>query len=277
MFKNVSKLLSVGGIAAVCLSSVNAGEAVRDGKVEAELMLKDTVLKAGGESWVAVAVRADAGWHTYWKNPGDMGVSTTVEWKAPEGVTIGELQYPAPHMFTMSIVKSLGYEGTVTLLAKVNVADDFVAEGGTASISGKVSWLVCSDEQCVPGDVQVVEDFSVAAEQKAGAKAELIVKAMEALPKVVEGAKAEMTLDGDNVVFKIMGVADLAAAELYVSAESMLQTGEKPEWKQVGGDGKSWQAKVKKSPYLSALPKDAELVLRKSNGEEILVAAAAGK
>ena len=35
-------------------------------------------------------------WHTYWKNSGDSGQPTDLQWTLPAGVTAGEVQWPTP-------------------------------------------------------------------------------------------------------------------------------------------------------------------------------------
>ena len=36
------------------------------------------------------------GWHSYWKNPGDTGIPTEIDWQMPEGFHVGELRWPTP-------------------------------------------------------------------------------------------------------------------------------------------------------------------------------------
>ena len=50
---------------------------------------------AGGEVTLAFVSRPEAGWHGYWKNPGDAGVETEAHWTLPAGVTAGpSVQWP---------------------------------------------------------------------------------------------------------------------------------------------------------------------------------------
>jgi len=44
-----------------------------------------------------VELKLDEGWHTYWKNPGDAGSPTKIEWQLPTGISAGEIQWPLPH------------------------------------------------------------------------------------------------------------------------------------------------------------------------------------
>src|SRR5271167_1414229 len=60
-------------------------------------MVADTSAVEAGKSFrVAIVVTPEAGWHVYWKNPGDAGLPTKVKWTLPEGFAAGPLMYPIP-------------------------------------------------------------------------------------------------------------------------------------------------------------------------------------
>lgn len=60
-------------------------EPVRDKHVAAELIAENTHVQPGQPFWLAVKLNMDPHWHTYWRNPGDSGLGTTVDWELPEG------------------------------------------------------------------------------------------------------------------------------------------------------------------------------------------------
>ncbi|HEY8242212.1 MAG TPA: protein-disulfide reductase DsbD domain-containing protein, partial [Casimicrobiaceae bacterium] len=70
---------------------------VRTPNVEAELVPAATSAAPGAPATVALRLKMREGWHTYWQNPGDSGLPTTIAWKLPAGVTAGPIQWPAPH------------------------------------------------------------------------------------------------------------------------------------------------------------------------------------
>ena len=66
----------------------------------------------------------------------------------PEGFEAGELQYPAPHVIPFDIFNTYGFDEAILLLADVTVP---ALETGTdVELKGRVSWVVCDDELCVP-------------------------------------------------------------------------------------------------------------------------------
>lgn len=58
-------------------------QAVRSGPVEARLAVEDLSVQPGRPFWAALHLAIDREWHVYWKNPGDSGLPTTVDWILP--------------------------------------------------------------------------------------------------------------------------------------------------------------------------------------------------
>ena len=53
---------------------------VRTPNVEAELVPIATSAAPGATTTVALRLKMREGWHTYWRNPGDSGLATTIAW-----------------------------------------------------------------------------------------------------------------------------------------------------------------------------------------------------
>src|SRR5690349_1290830 len=66
--------------------------------IEAELVAEHTGWIAGTTNWVALRLKPEEGWHTYWRNPGDSGLPTTLAWTLPEGWKSGDIAWPYPSM-----------------------------------------------------------------------------------------------------------------------------------------------------------------------------------
>ena len=98
--------------------------------------------------WVAVVQHIDAGWHTYWVNPGDAGVATRIEWTLPQGYSVGQPQWPAPRVFRSGPIVSYGYEGQVVTLQQLRAPRAIVP--GAVTLVADVRWLACHDI-CIPG------------------------------------------------------------------------------------------------------------------------------
>src|SRR5437867_3085239 len=84
--------------------------------VKATLVSDVSSVKAGQPFTLGVLLKIEPGWHVYWKNPGESGMATSVQWKVPEGFKVGELQFPIPIRFGQSgDVIGYGYQDEVLL------------------------------------------------------------------------------------------------------------------------------------------------------------------
>lgn len=107
----------------------------------------------GAQVWLGLQLQHQPQWHTYWKNPGDSGLPTTLAWTLPPGVTAGDIAWPTPHKIAIGNLANLGFEGTVLLPVPLTIAPDFRPSGLAQDLEVRVSasWLVCRQE-CIPQD-----------------------------------------------------------------------------------------------------------------------------
>ena len=141
--------------------------------VQAELVAERDAL-APGANWVALRLAPEPGWHTYFREPGDVGLPTTLQWTLPDGFAAGAIQWPEPETFTLGEETSYGYSRETLHLVELTVPP--VAAGGEATLTAQASWLVCKD-LCIPGKATLtltlpVRDAPGAPSQWAGAFAE---------------------------------------------------------------------------------------------------------
>ncbi len=116
--------------------------------VKAQLIADVESIKPGSRFSLAVVLTMEEGWHTYWKNPGDSGLPTSIEWNLPEGFLAGEIQWPVPRKFETSGIVSFGYADRIFLLIDMQ-APGALNPGIVVELSARVNWLACKDE-CVP-------------------------------------------------------------------------------------------------------------------------------
>src|SRR5258707_14977487 len=117
------------GAVALALPAVAAP--VRTPHVEAELVPENTALTPGRPLTVALRLAMQRGWHTYWQNPGDSGLPTTIEWKLPAGLSAGPIQWPVPRVLPVGPLVNYGYEGEVLLLVDIAAVPDFLSGNAT--------------------------------------------------------------------------------------------------------------------------------------------------
>jgi thiol:disulfide interchange protein len=103
----------------------------------------------GSRVTLAFAMKPDATWHGYWKNPGDAGIETLVEWTADKRLAFGPLQYPVPETLLIAGIMNYVYEHDYAMLVTLDVPKD-IKPGTTLPIKAKLDWLACNPQVCVP-------------------------------------------------------------------------------------------------------------------------------
>lgn len=141
--------------------SLAASDRAATAQVQAQLVASVKAVHAGDAIYLAVHQRIIPHWHTYWKNPGDSGIATTIEWLLPEGASAGEIVWPIPSRFTLGSVTNYGYANEVTLPIKITVPQD-IEPGDKFTALATVDWLVCSEE-CLPQQVKLSLSLPVVA------------------------------------------------------------------------------------------------------------------
>ena len=149
------KHLLTAVLALLTMVAAPAGAApVRTPRAEATWLVAQTAGWPGSVLYVAVIQTMDPGWHTYWRNPGDAGEATRLEWALPPGWRAGEIVWPAPSRFLVGSLMNYGYAGRAILAVPIE-APASAPVGSTANIQVKMEFLVCSDSLCVPQTAQL--------------------------------------------------------------------------------------------------------------------------
>ena len=138
-----------------------AAPVVKTEHVEVQLLAEREAVAAGKPAAVGLRLRMAEHWHTYWKNPGDSGLPTRIEWVLPDGWKAGEIQWPAPETVYVEPLMSYGYEGEVWLLSELSAPASLA--GGDVTIGAKIDWLECK-EACLPGKAQLELSLPVRAD-----------------------------------------------------------------------------------------------------------------
>ncbi|MFZ5609777.1 MAG: protein-disulfide reductase DsbD family protein [Pseudomonadota bacterium] len=113
-----------------------------------ELFAESATVAPGKPFTLALKMTPEPGWHTYWSNPGDAGLPTTIAWEMPEGFAAGAIQYPTPDIVPFSGLVNYGYGETNTLLVEITPPPRLPE--GPVTLTAKAYWLACDDEMCVP-------------------------------------------------------------------------------------------------------------------------------
>jgi thiol:disulfide interchange protein DsbD len=225
-------------LAALVLVLSLAGESKAASEVKADHVTLSLALeqapRPGATVWVAIQQNIDPGWHTYWRNPGDSGLATSVAWSLPAGVNAGEIAWPAPERFVTGSIVNFGYAGSAVMLVPLSVGRASTLASGHATLS----LLECA-QMCIPERVAL--DLPQAATPGSAA---LFAGARSTLPRVLHGA-TEFAVFGQRVRLTlhdpVLARADLSRAQFIPATPDLVNYDPPAEFARVG-DALVWSA-----------------------------------
>ncbi len=132
---------------------------------QVSLISEAQIAPRDGESWFAVRIILDEGWHTYWLNSGDSGGAVELSWTLPDNVEAGEISWPFPKRISYGHLVNYGMTDDVWLLVPLRFsAIDPAVESLTLSVH--VAMLVC-EIQCVPEDAYLDLEIGISSQDEA--------------------------------------------------------------------------------------------------------------
>lgn len=138
-------------ILSLCLALLAPALQARPVKTEhvtAELVAERSAVAPGGSLQVGLRLQHIPLWHTYWRNPGDSGLPTRIDWQLPAGASVGDIEWPAPKRLPIGPLVNYGYEGELLLPMRFTAPAD-AKPGEPLRLVANAQWLVCHDV-CIP-------------------------------------------------------------------------------------------------------------------------------
>jgi thiol:disulfide interchange protein DsbD len=177
-----------------------AGNTVATDNVKARLLGEQDSIAPGQSVWVALELDIRDGWHTYWRNPGDSGQATQIEWSLPPGLTAGAIEWTTPHRFVVAPLVNYGYAKHAMHLVKITASSDLKA-AAPLDLKAKASWLVCADV-CIPesANLDLKLPVTAAGGPKDPSVAQLFDQARAELPGAAPAASNARIVDGQLVI-----------------------------------------------------------------------------
>ncbi len=242
----------------------------------------------GKQVMVGLQITHQPEWHTYWKNSGDSGQPTDLQWTLPAGVSAGELQWSTPKKIPIGTLANYGYENTVLLPVPLEISPLYQPGllGSTLDIKLKAVWLVCKKE-CIPEEgefaLQIPIQGSTALARaafeaaKAASPVELPRSEKGAAPAstatIVASTKEQVQTVAGTLQFSVAGLpATLRGQTLQLFPETAEvlhnATTLNKDWTQTwsGPQGAVWTALVPLSAQRSASPTVMPIVLATQDG-----------
>jgi len=251
------------GLLAACALAAAASAAPRekddDEPVRVELVSEYTALVAGRPQSLGLLLHHRPHWHTYWINPGDSGLPTTLAWTLPPGYEAGAIDWPVPRRFDVGGLYNVGYEGEVLLPVVISVPDG-AAAGTRARVEVAVKWLACREE-CIPGKASLSLDLPVVREAAAAdPRWPAAFSAARLAQPQATAWKGELAGEGDRFVVRLRGPGlPSGAAPLDAFAVQRRLFDNKPPT--IRRDGDALVVEAGRSEYFATAPSELELVV----------------
>jgi thiol:disulfide interchange protein/DsbC/DsbD-like thiol-disulfide interchange protein len=211
--------------AMLAVATVAVSTPVKTAHVEAELVSSKTAIVPGEPVVVALRLAMERGWHTYWRNPGDSGLPTTLAWTLPQGIEAGPIEWPAPRLLPAGPLVNYGFDGELLLPVEL-VPQRSLAPPGPLILKARADWLVCK-EICIPEGADLELALSVAASAAADPRwGAPIAGVRAALPRPLEGWQVIAEGRGQTIALKLTppaGTADPGELRFFSYAEAKIE------------------------------------------------------
>jgi len=132
--------------------------------VEITLVSEAACIAPGQGFSVGILQRIQPGYHTYWRNPGTVGLPFSIQWDLPAGFRTNAIQWPTPELSKMAAYTVWGYHNEALLVVDL-VAPPDLQPGTRARIAGTAIWMCCA-ANCHPGHKRLELELPVASEVK---------------------------------------------------------------------------------------------------------------
>jgi len=157
-------------------------------------------VKPGSAVWLGLRIAHQPRWHTYWRNPGDSGLPTTLSWTLPAGFAAGDIAWPTPKQLPLGPLMNYGYDGDLLLPVRLTVPA--AHKGGPVPTRLRADFLIC-EEVCIPefAELDLLVQPAPQAEHAA-----LFERALAAMPRTDSGARASARLEGQALLIEVTGL-----------------------------------------------------------------------
>lgn len=252
-------MLSASGIALA--QGVVVSPAVQSEFSRAELLVHAPEgVTPGKPLWLGLQITHAPDWHTYWKNPGDSGLPTELEWQLPPGVTPGEVEWPTPRKFPLGDLANYGYDGSVLLPIPLRVGADF--QGNALNAEVLATWLICRKE-CIPEEASF--QISIPAQLSSAAHGAAFETAWAAAPVEQGAGTSRLVVKPEGLHVMLDGLPAEwrgRSLEFFPEMSGLIEPG--LPWEQQWESG-AWQATVPLSRFRSDSPAQMTLVVAPAN------------
>lgn len=116
--------------------------------------LAASTFQSENKQFIVISMRNEKDWHTYWKNPGDAGLTINFEFfHNGEKIKLNELEWPAPKKYIeQGNILAYGYSDINHFF--FSPTPQQTSSFSNSNLKIKSTWLVCKDI-CIPGQKEI--------------------------------------------------------------------------------------------------------------------------
>jgi len=175
------------------------------GNTEITLVSDHDTIAPGQNFSVALRMKFDGNWYTYWRYAGDSGEPVHLVWDLPDGVTAGPISWPAPKIKTVGPIVSYAMDDEVWLPVEISV-NGSVDPDAPFTLRVHAYFLVC-DDLCIPEDGALSLPMGLGAAKVNPTHSVLINSARSKIPQLAQATGSAHLVNG-QAVFNIKSLPD---------------------------------------------------------------------
>ena len=139
--------------AALALIAAPALATTQDDVLQAQL--RPGYQMENGAFMSALDLSLAPGWKTYWRSPGDAGIPPSFDWSGSDNVKSVRIHWPAPEVFHVNGMQTIGYHDRLILPVEITPADP----SQPVRLRVRMDLGVC-DEICLPASLDLTADLA---------------------------------------------------------------------------------------------------------------------
>ena len=155
---------------------------------------------------LGILFKINPGWHIYWKNPGDSGMPTKIEWSLPHWLVLKNTSLPTPIKTILGSIVSYGYEKSAFIVSSFE--PKFLKDAPPLTpikIMAEIRWLECK-EICLPGKSSLTISLPQAQTKSNPIFKEHFQKNESTYPQKNATIQAKAFYEGQNIKLVVAGL-----------------------------------------------------------------------
>lgn len=176
------------------------------------LVPENTTIVPGEPFKVMVRLTHPAGWHSYYANPGFIGIPLSLEWTLPAGFKAGPIEWQTPTLGHQPQARGYDYNDTASHFVTITPPAD-LETGKNITLTAAASWQICNPTGCKDqqGTATLTLETGTSPAPATGEPATLLKAAHATQPIRNSGWNVEVTDLGTDYAIKLTPPASGAA------------------------------------------------------------------